>query len=195
MRYAADAGGIPVPDTILDQPNGMIGFDGDPTILQSRIDRHHVVLRELADIGEGMGPNAKNRENARHRIVIRCNTQDRDLANAVAEIEQRVQSQIPLPAVARHPCYSARKSKRMPYVAGLRRNIGSHQLCRPTRPRSPPLNFPGYPAVPVIARPAQVRNALATFDRQGRWQSNPTNEPDLFFAMNSVSSRRAVRVR
>jgi CzcA family heavy metal efflux pump len=59
--------------------------------------RGQIELRELADIGEGMGPNAINRENARRRIVIRCNTQERDLAGAVAEIQERVQSQIQLP--------------------------------------------------------------------------------------------------
>ena len=56
-----------------------------------------IELREVADIGEGSGPNAVNRENARRRIVIRCNTEDRDLASAVAEIQQRVESQIVLP--------------------------------------------------------------------------------------------------
>lgn len=59
--------------------------------------RGQIELRELADIGEGAGPNAINRENARRRIVIRCNTQDRDLASAVAEIQQRVSSQVALP--------------------------------------------------------------------------------------------------
>ena len=59
--------------------------------------RGQVELRELADIGEGAGPNAVNRENARRRIVIRCNTQDRDLASAVAEIQQRVDEQVQLP--------------------------------------------------------------------------------------------------
>ncbi len=59
--------------------------------------RGQIELRELADIGEGAGPNAINRENARRRIVIRCNTQDRDLASAVAEIQQRVSSQITFP--------------------------------------------------------------------------------------------------
>jgi len=38
-----------------------------------------------------------NRENARRRMVIRCNTQDRDLASTVAEIERRVGSQVELP--------------------------------------------------------------------------------------------------
>ncbi len=56
-----------------------------------------VELRELADIEEGSGPNAVNRENARRRIVIRCNTQDRDLASAVAEIQSRIEATITLP--------------------------------------------------------------------------------------------------
>lgn len=60
-------------------------------------DRGQIELRELADIGPGTGPNAVNRENARRRMVIRCNTQDRDLASAVKEITQRVESQIDLP--------------------------------------------------------------------------------------------------
>lgn len=59
--------------------------------------RGQIELRELADIGEGTGPNAINRENARRRIVIRCNTQDRDLASAVAEIQQRVGREVTLP--------------------------------------------------------------------------------------------------
>ena len=59
--------------------------------------RGQIELRELAHIGEGTGPNAINRENARRRIVIRCNTQDRDLASAVTEIQLRVQSQVKLP--------------------------------------------------------------------------------------------------
>lgn len=60
-------------------------------------DRGQIELRELADIGEGTGPNSVNRENARRRIVVRCNTQDRDLASAVAEIQERVSRQVTLP--------------------------------------------------------------------------------------------------
>ncbi|MDB5389948.1 MAG: cnrA, partial [Planctomycetaceae bacterium] len=59
--------------------------------------RGQIELREIADIGEGTGPNSINRDNARRRIVIRCNTQDRDLASAVAEIQQRIQDQITFP--------------------------------------------------------------------------------------------------
>ena len=59
-------------------------------------DRGQVELRDVADIGPSMGPNAVNRENARRRMVIRCNTQGRDLASAVAEIQQRVNSTVQL---------------------------------------------------------------------------------------------------
>jgi HME family heavy-metal exporter len=59
--------------------------------------RGPVELRELADIGLGAGPNAVNRENARRRMVIRCNTQGRDLASAVAEIQRRVHAELDLP--------------------------------------------------------------------------------------------------
>ncbi len=60
--------------------------------------RGQVELRELADIGPGIGPNAVNHENARTRIVIRCNTQGRDLAGVVADIQQRIGAAVELPA-------------------------------------------------------------------------------------------------
>lgn len=60
-------------------------------------ERGQIELRELADIGEGRSPNAVNRENARRRIVVRCNTQGRDLASAVAEIKVRVGDRVDLP--------------------------------------------------------------------------------------------------
>lgn len=59
--------------------------------------RGQVELRELADIGDGLGPNAVNRENARRRIVIRCNTKNRDLASVVADIQKRVATAVQLP--------------------------------------------------------------------------------------------------
>ncbi len=59
--------------------------------------RGQVELREIADIGPGTGPNAVNRENARRRIVVRCNTLDRDLASAVKEIQERIDAQITVP--------------------------------------------------------------------------------------------------
>jgi HME family heavy-metal exporter len=66
------------------------GSDGKP--------RGQIELRELADIGGGIGPNAVNRENARRRIVIRCNTHGRDLAGVVADVQKRIESAVELPA-------------------------------------------------------------------------------------------------
>jgi HME family heavy-metal exporter len=59
--------------------------------------RGQIELRAVADVGPGTGPNAINRENSRRRIVIRCNTQDRDLASTVAEIEQRISEHVVMP--------------------------------------------------------------------------------------------------
>ncbi len=60
-------------------------------------DRGQIELHQIADVGEGTGPNAVNRENARRRIVIRCNTQGRDLASAVEAIRERVDRTVTLP--------------------------------------------------------------------------------------------------
>ncbi|TWU39849.1 Cobalt-zinc-cadmium resistance protein CzcA [Novipirellula aureliae] len=56
--------------------------------------RGQIELREVAEISEGTGPNAVNRENARRRIVIRCNTDGHDLASAVEEIKQKLDQQV-----------------------------------------------------------------------------------------------------
>ncbi len=64
---------------------------------EGQVERGQVELHELADIGEGTGPNSVNRENARRRIVIRCNTEGRDLAGAVGDIKQRVSAQVQMP--------------------------------------------------------------------------------------------------
>ncbi|WP_417747231.1 efflux RND transporter permease subunit [Rosistilla oblonga] len=61
-------------------------------------DRGQIELREVADVGVGTGPNSINRENARRRIVIRCNTEGRDLAGAVNEIKSRIGNQVEMPA-------------------------------------------------------------------------------------------------
>ncbi|MEX2288121.1 MAG: efflux RND transporter permease subunit [Planctomycetaceae bacterium] len=60
--------------------------------------RGQIELRDLADVGEGVGPNAVNRDNARRRIVIRCNTQGRDLASVVTELQERVKSRMEFPS-------------------------------------------------------------------------------------------------
>jgi HME family heavy-metal exporter len=56
-----------------------------------------VELRQIADVANRSGPNSVFRENARRRIVIRCNTEDRDLTGAVAEIQSTLTSKLKLP--------------------------------------------------------------------------------------------------
>jgi CzcA family heavy metal efflux pump len=65
--------------------------------LEGQTERGQIELRDVATIYEGLGPNSVNRENARRRIVIRCNTEGRDLASAVAEIQQKVSSDVAMP--------------------------------------------------------------------------------------------------
>lgn len=56
-----------------------------------------VELGALARIEEVAGPIAVNRENARRRVVIRCNARERDLAGAVRDIRQRIGQSVVLP--------------------------------------------------------------------------------------------------
>lgn len=56
-----------------------------------------VELGQLADVGVADGPNSVFRENARRRIVIRCNTEGRDLTSAVAEIQAVLAAELKLP--------------------------------------------------------------------------------------------------
>ncbi len=68
--------------------------------LQSPISnlQSEIRLKDVADIPAAAGgPNQINRDNVRRRAVIRCNTQGRDLAGVVADIERRVQAGVPMP--------------------------------------------------------------------------------------------------
>ena len=64
---------------------------------EGQSERGQIELHEVADVGEGTGPNSVNRENARRRIVIRCNTEGRDLAGVVGDIERRVGDLVQMP--------------------------------------------------------------------------------------------------
>ena len=59
--------------------------------------RGQLELRDVADVEVGEGPNAVARENARRRIVIRCNTRGRDLSSVVGDIKSRLNQQLKLP--------------------------------------------------------------------------------------------------
>jgi HME family heavy-metal exporter len=56
-----------------------------------------VALSQLADVGEGIGPNGVRRENVRRRLVIQCNALGRDLGGVVSDIQQRVRDRVTLP--------------------------------------------------------------------------------------------------
>ena len=60
--------------------------------------RGQIKLEDVADLTEGTtGPNQLMRENVRRRIVVRCNTEGRDLGSVVADIENRINSRIRMP--------------------------------------------------------------------------------------------------
>jgi len=55
-------------------------------------------LADVADFVEGStGPNQLMRDNVRRRIVVRCNTQGRDLRGVVKKIQQRIASGLTMP--------------------------------------------------------------------------------------------------
>ncbi len=56
-----------------------------------------IPLGVLANVEEAKGPNIINRENVRRRIVIQANVSERDLVSAVAEIQQRLGTEVKLP--------------------------------------------------------------------------------------------------
>ena len=50
-----------------------------------------IPLEEVATIERSSGPNTINRENVRRRIIIQCNTADRDLNSVVLDIQKRLE--------------------------------------------------------------------------------------------------------
>lgn len=60
--------------------------------------RGQIRLKDVADFpAAASGPNLVNRENVRRRQTVRCNVTGRDLASAIAEIEESVKQQVDLP--------------------------------------------------------------------------------------------------
>ena len=56
-----------------------------------------VPLREVAKIETTLGPNQINRENGKRRVVITANVRGRDLGGFVAELQQRLGSEVEVP--------------------------------------------------------------------------------------------------
>lgn len=70
----------------------------DNTVLKIMPDGRKVILHDVADVYETMGPNAIHRENNQRRIVISANVSGRDLGGLVEEIQAKIQRQVQLPS-------------------------------------------------------------------------------------------------
>ncbi|MBI4879856.1 MAG: efflux RND transporter permease subunit [Planctomycetes bacterium] len=56
-----------------------------------------VLVRDVADIIEKLGPNEVQRENTRRRIVVQCNVRGRDLGSTVQEVQDSIRQDVQLP--------------------------------------------------------------------------------------------------
>jgi cobalt-zinc-cadmium resistance protein CzcA len=57
----------------------------------------YVPLGELAQVQLGLGPNAINREQGKRRVVVTANVRGRDLGSFIAEVQQRMDTQVEIP--------------------------------------------------------------------------------------------------
>jgi cobalt-zinc-cadmium resistance protein CzcA len=57
----------------------------------------YVPLGELAQVDLGLGPNAINREQGKRRVVVTANVRGRDLGSFIAEVQQRMATQVEVP--------------------------------------------------------------------------------------------------
>lgn len=73
----------------------------DPGVLSSTLidspGGNRLPLSMLASIHADRGPNKINRENVQRKMVVACNVAERDLGSVVADIQQRITSQITFP--------------------------------------------------------------------------------------------------
>lgn len=61
-------------------------------------DGGYVPLREVADVSIAFGPNQINRENGKRRVVVTANVRERDLGSFVAEVRERIDARVQVPA-------------------------------------------------------------------------------------------------
>ncbi len=82
-----------------------------------------VLLRDVAEIVEKLGPNEVQREALRRRIVVSCNVRGRDLGSTVEELQKSIASDIKLPqgyTIQFGGLYEAQKeSTRLLLILGL----------------------------------------------------------------------------
>lgn len=67
------------------------------TVLKVMPDGRRVLLKDVADVYETMGPNEINRENSQRRIVISANISGRDLGSIIEEIQSKINLNVTMP--------------------------------------------------------------------------------------------------
>ncbi len=74
----------------------------DPAVLQTLTvplpGGGYVPLAELCEVQLAQGYNQINRENGKRRVVVTANARDRDLGSFVADVRERIEANVPLPA-------------------------------------------------------------------------------------------------
>ncbi|MBA3543706.1 MAG: efflux RND transporter permease subunit, partial [Chthoniobacterales bacterium] len=88
-------------DTGVDRADTAARPDAQTTLAEARHvgapETQKVPLSLLASVVESKGPNIINRENVQRRIVVQANVSGRDLGSVVAEIEQKINTNVHLP--------------------------------------------------------------------------------------------------
>ena len=69
----------------------------DSTVVKILPSGQSIRVGDVAQVYQGTGPNMINREDMQRRIVISANSQNRDLASLVYEINKKISDKVPLP--------------------------------------------------------------------------------------------------
>ena len=69
----------------------------DSTVVKILPSGQSIRVGDVAQVYQGTGPNMINREDMQRRFVISANSQNRDLASLVTEINKKISSNVPLP--------------------------------------------------------------------------------------------------
>ncbi|MEE8307067.1 MAG: CusA/CzcA family heavy metal efflux RND transporter, partial [Gammaproteobacteria bacterium] len=80
-------------------PAAMTEVPGDADLLGPDIAPPETIpLQEVADLSVDVGPNQVSRENGKRRVFVTANVRGRDLGSFVAEVQQRIDTEIDVPA-------------------------------------------------------------------------------------------------
>jgi cobalt-zinc-cadmium resistance protein CzcA len=85
---------LPIPLSHEDTPPVRLALGGDE-VQRARL--RYLPLSAVAKVVVTEGPNQISRENGKRRIVVQCNVRGRDIGSFVAEVQQRVATDVELP--------------------------------------------------------------------------------------------------